>query len=763
MPDIAYTASKSRTNRPGWSVSFRHPLRNNAQGKPGLKMRRGLGTTNEAEADRLVMEMNTLLSGQQWWNTNKRAEAEQKFSKAIVDAFYGEIQIGQEDPESLREELIQLPTKDNGYSKVLFVGTTGAGKTSLLRQLIGSDPSTDRFPSTAPAKTTIADIEVVQHESDYRGVVTFFTEFDTQANVEECVGDACVAIRKKEPKNKVADRLLNHRDQKFRLNYILGDWKQPNGDEDVEEFSFDEEPEVIDNDQKDSGLLPHERAKNIAELEDFLERIYALSKKITEMLKCDLDMSDRLTNADREAADQLMEENFEDYLYKNETFHEIVQDVLDSVRERFHLIQTGTLERHRSGWPKRWYFETSNRKQFISEIRWFSSNYWSQFGRLLTPLVCGIRVKGPFFPEFAETTPRLVLIDGQGLGHTPDSSSSVTTHITQRFNQVDVILLVDNAKQPMQAAPLSVLRSVVANGHSEKLAMAFTHFDQIKGPNLRTPADKRRHVMASVLNPLSNLRDILGDMAVRSIEHNIDSKCFMLGSVDRALERLPSPAKDYMCSTLTNLVKFCENAIEPLPKANANPVYDPSGIPFAIRDATLNFQATWLARLGLADTHEGVKKEHWTRIKALNRRIACELDVEYDTLRPVADLVAQLTESISRFLDNPNKWEPQKPENQEYQIAISRIRETVSTEIHKWAPQRILEQHRKEWRSAYAFRGKGSTFERAKIIRDIYDKAAPALGIVMPPISKQFLAETRDIVKNAIQESGGKIRLSEND
>ena len=66
---------------------------------------------------------------------------------------------------SLREAHIRLPNAEqDGYSRVLFVGTTGAGKTSLFRQLIGSDPDDDRFPSTAPAKTTIADIEVIQAE-----------------------------------------------------------------------------------------------------------------------------------------------------------------------------------------------------------------------------------------------------------------------------------------------------------------------------------------------------------------------------------------------------------------------------------------------------------------------------------------------------------------------------------------------------------------------------------------------------------------------
>lgn len=764
MHDQPYSASKSRSNRPGWSVSFRHPLRSDARGKPGLKMRRGLGTTDETEADRLVAEMNGLLADRTWWNASKRMDAERKFSKTIVDAFYDEIQAGREDPEALREELIALPAAEDGYSRVLFVGTTGAGKTSLLRQLIGSDPDKDRFPSTAPAKTTIADIEVVQTDGDYHAAVTFFTEFQAQANVEECVVDACLAKFEQAPINKVADRFLNHRDQKFRLSYVLGGWhKVDDQEDDDDEFSFEDEPETDDDEREDGGLTASERAKNREVLESFLGQIDTLTAKIVKRLSNDLGIEhSKPMSADREAAEQLIEENIEAYLAEDESFHELVQDVLDRIRERFDFIEEGTLERHRSGWPRRWQFEANDREHFISQIRWFSSNYWPQFGRLLTPLVNGIRVKGPLFPAFDETAPRLVLIDGQGLGHTPDSSSSVTTHITKRFDRVGVILLVDNAQQPMQAAPLSVLRSVAASGHSEKLAVAFTHFDQIKGPNLRTSADKRGHVMGSVLNALSNLRDVLGAPVVRSIEHGIDDRCFMLGGVDQNLARLPGRAADYMRDELASLVEFCEKAILPPPPPEACPIYDPTGISFAVREAVSNFQGPWLGRLGLA-AFEGVRKEHWTRVKALNRRIAGELDDEYDTLRPVADLVARMTESVSRFLDEPNSW-TRAPENeQECQAAIARIRRAVSSAMHELALRRVVEQHLAEWRGAYDLRGTGSTFQRARTIRGIYDEAAPIPDAVMPPPSKQFLAEVRRIVTTAIEASGGEVRLADVD
>src|SRR5258708_31299358 len=99
MSKDSYRASKSRSNRPGWSVSFRHPLRNDARGRPGLKMRRGLGTSDEADAEAMVAEMNTILSDQTWWNAAKRQEAVLRFSKPVIEAVYYEIPPGPAAPE----------------------------------------------------------------------------------------------------------------------------------------------------------------------------------------------------------------------------------------------------------------------------------------------------------------------------------------------------------------------------------------------------------------------------------------------------------------------------------------------------------------------------------------------------------------------------------------------------------------------------------------------------------------------------------------
>ena len=50
------------------------------------------------------------------------------------------------------------------------------------------------------------------------------------------------------------------------------------------------------------------------------------------------------------------------------------------------------------------------------------------------------------------------------------------------------MLLVDNAAQPMQAAPVAALKGIAVSGNASKLHVIFTHFDQVKGDTCRASA-----------------------------------------------------------------------------------------------------------------------------------------------------------------------------------------------------------------------------------------------------------------------------------
>lgn len=748
-------ASVSTTpGRPGFSISFRHPLKLDSKGKPGLKMRRGLGTDDKAKAESLVAEMNQLLQDEAWWTAAKHQDALQAFDPRIVAAFYDGIQAGMADSFETRNSIIPLPGKAEGYARTLFVGTTGAGKTSLLRHLIGSDPELDRFPSTSTAKTTVSDIEVIPATGEFRAVVTFFSEPVIQANIEDCILNACAAVWDKLPEDKIADRFLHHPDQRFRLSYLLGSWrKNLPAEPAADEWDFgtpDEAATAATNSDEAVSCADAEALQ--ARLVDYVGRITKLAAAKAKTIGDELLPDPHAATAeDREAALEI----FQGELFDDEQFHEIVHDVLDEARQRFETLKSGELTYHGTSakWPLMWVYTTVDRAEFLKQVRWFSSNFAPSFGKLLTPLVDGIRVMGPLFPTFTDYQAKVVLLDGQGLGHTPDSSTSVTTHITRRFSEVDAILLVDNAEQPIQAAAQSVLRAVASSGNNKKLLIAFTHFDQVKGLNLPTFADKRAHVLASVHNYLSKLKEVLNAPIVTAMERTIDDQTFMLGALDGPSTKLPPGVK----AQLNKLIAFVEKSVDPPPVPDAKPIYDASGLGFAVQRAADSFQKAWAARLGLS-IGATLPAEHWTRIKALNRKISTEMGVEYDSLRPVADLVGRITEEVANFLDNPMEWSRSPNDADEAQQAIAPIRQVVFNRLHLLALQRLIDKHLEDWRRGLEHKGKGSAARRASDIRGIYELAAPVPGTVNTAPAIEFMRGIRELVRAAVEENGGELR-----
>ncbi len=504
MLESGEARSLEAIGRADWLNSRRNAQITDDEGNP-KRMRKGLSTRDEAEADRLVAQMNRILYDERLWHLAAKERAAREFDPRVVSIFYDVLEPAVTDGWSLREEALPLPGREDGFAKVLILGSTGAGKTTLVRQLIGSHPKRDRFPSTSTAKTTVADIEVVVDDGAYSAVVSFFMKDKVRLNIEEWVTAAVGAAAEGAVPVKVAGQLLEHPEQRFRLSYLLG---APNfgGGDDWDDWD-DAEPGDVDSKDPEVGdaISRDERAAIEAAVLGYVEKCDALAKKLRGRLGDDVGLVwNDLGPGDRDAFQELLEE----HVLADAEAQELIDEIMDEVESKFAILDLGKLERHH-GWPVRWTFTTEDRGEFIGAVNRFTSNYADHFGRLLTPRVEGIRVRGPFRPAWFDDDdplPKLVLLDGEGLGHTSETSASLPTSVTSKYALADTILLVDNAKQPMLAAPSAVIRSVAATGHDSKPGIVFTHFDQVKGDNLRGVAAKRTHVQNSLDNALLGLR-----------------------------------------------------------------------------------------------------------------------------------------------------------------------------------------------------------------------------------------------------------------
>ncbi len=750
MSDKTTRATLSK-GRSGWCVIFRHPVVRTADGREKKRVRRGLGTRDEAEAASLVDQLNEILGSPEWWSPTARERAEVRFSPKVVGAFFDDLAPEPTDAWDSRDQVIPLPDASEGYARLLMIGTTGAGKTTVVRQLLGTDPETERFPSTSAAKTTICDIEIVLRPGEFQAVVAFMPKDQVRQYISDCVSAAVSRHIQSAGRAEVARRFLEHTDQQFRLSYVLGTpARAPDTADDL--MDDDDETASVIADQR--LMTDDERDAVSVRVEGFLDAIQSLGDMIASEVEKQLGSKiSELAAKDVDAFEELVEEE----LLKHDQFLALVDAILDEVEERFDHLQHGEIDRWRDGWPRLWQWTRRNRAEFIAEVNRFSSNYAPNFGRLLTPLVEGIRVAGPFSPPWRTgEAPRVVIMDGRGIGHTADSSSSVSTTITRRYQLADAILLVDNAAQPMQAAPCAVLRSLAASGHESKLILCMTHFDSMTADNLPDTAAKKSHVLSSIDNAIYATGKSLGRDAEHALRRLLPERVAFLSNIQK---KLGTGAK-LTISELCRMLALVEASITPPPPVEYSPVYDVANLVLAIQRATQEFHDAWHGVLGMG-SRSGIAAEHWARIKALTRHIGLLHRDEYNTLRPVADLIRVLQNAISQYLATPDHWAPSAPpdsaDDKRIQ-AIDGIKKQVFQRLHDLSTRRLLEERLSGWREAYhEHRGPGSTRTRARDIVTLYESAAPIPNEMPARDANEFLMEIRELVAESIEAESGRV------
>lgn len=733
-----YVATAKRNpGRKAWLVEFRHPLRNDTNNKPGRKTRKGLGTEDEADAQRIVEQLNMLLGDESLWSLGAKPEAAKRYDPRVIEIFFSEIEPRGGSARQLRDRLLPLPSRDDGYARVLLLGVPGAGKTTLARQLIGTNPKTERFPSTSVNRTTTFPTEVALRAGPYEGAVTFMSEHEARFEIEESLSAAFIEAIGGNTK-QVARAFLEKSDMRFRLKYLLGD----HAPEQIEADPYDDDEHTESTFDVDNAPIsaPEEEARLHQILDDYLERInrMALDSR-TEFEAQEGRLITEMSTEDRNAALDLIEEA----AVASDAFIELVSDILDELRTKFDLVRDGRFEKTTTGWPRAWYINIAEneRSVFLGAIRFFSDNHYQSWGRLLTPLVNSMRVIGPFRPNWADQPARLVLIDTEGLGHKADATADLPDQTLPLLHEADLILLVESAKSGMtNFASGKALEAVVNTGYTRKLAVVFTNMDLVTGDNLKGQA-KFDHVFGGIRNIADNqLAKNVSIDAARSLLEHLETSTFYVGRIN---EFDPIPAKP----ELNKLLRYLAAAQPPLFESVALPAYRDDKLGFAIQDAAREFRRQWKEMLGFST----VRAKPWQSIKALSRRYAEGWDDGF-VLRPTSNLVAALSAAISRFLETPIGWSG-NPTPEQKRETIDRIKSKVTQELPQLSTRRLREQPQPQWQDAYSLRGKGTTQDRANRIEGIFERYVPVPDAVS--VDRQiweFLDEVKAVVNKAIDE-----------
>lgn len=292
---------------------------------------------------------------------------------------------------------------------------------------------------------------------------------------------------------------------------------------------------------------------------------------------------------------------------------------------------------------------------------------------------------------------------------------------------------------------------MVTTGHTSKLHICFTHFDEVKGDNLPEISDKENHVIGSLENALDEIGKKLGPNAQRYLIKQMENETlFFLGGIHEMIHE----TDEYTNDQLIRLVEALQRSIEEPEPSETFPIYNGTTAALAIQQGAKDFYKQWNSILNLSQDKS--LKEHWKRIQALNRRFAELNEDEYDGLRPLADMIMMLRENLfTAILDEPVGWTAPNASDDMKQSSIDQIAGEFNKNLHDYIVSNTWNSQMTEWVHAYQLSGTGSTKVRAKEIQSIYKTTIPEPYEFHS--QSNIVYEIYKILKQSIEDCGGRM------
>lgn len=338
--------------------------------------------------------------------------------------------------------------------RLYFLGDTGAGKTTIIRKVLGTEQS--KFPTTRQTRTTVAPTEYVIHKGPVYDVTVVFKPLtEIEGYVDEILRDAITRHQKDKQDDRISKNLRQTSDQRFRLYYLL------------------------------SSALTQEIVDRIISLAPLVE---------TKVQQYQIDFPE-----DQEELGIFVEFALNEL---GDSYTAIRAAILEEISARVRATCAG----HQLDSTTPYYkFEQTNKDVFVNQCKAILSSEANS----ISPLIEYARIRGNLVAEWLPDGTEAVIVDGEGIGHDTKEAGQLSSRHYDHFYCSDAILLIEESKKPFVAGGKAALRSIFERGYRQKLLVLFTKLDEVEPYDIDGPTiqDQIGEVNDGLENVLASLKE----------------------------------------------------------------------------------------------------------------------------------------------------------------------------------------------------------------------------------------------------------------
>ena len=311
-----------------------------------------------------------------------------------------------------------LPSLPANIKRIYLLGSTGAGKTSIVSNIMGT--SALGFPITTQTRTTLATTEyLIKRDLPFKTTLILKQKDDVIEAIEELIQDAiqkAIENKRLTDIDYITERLQESSDERFRLRYM------------------------VDND----ALKNH--AVYIAE-----HIIPLLEKK---------SLDDETLFADTAVETEIT--FLKDSILKDieQLFNEVCGNQYTLFSDKLYCIEN-----------------IMDKSIFIQKNKELLKNEYGS----ISLLVDYIRIEGNLLADWLNDSFELVLIDGEGIAHSlQEKRDTLSTRHYDYFDFCDQILLVEKGDDPFISGGQAAIEAILLNGYYNKFKLIFSKVDKIE-------------------------------------------------------------------------------------------------------------------------------------------------------------------------------------------------------------------------------------------------------------------------------------------